>query len=80
VARHARANRVDITWRRVGDEFQLVIDDDGVGFDPSLPSPPGHHGRRHLEERARLAGGRLEVQSRPHEGSRVALTGPMPQS
>jgi len=78
VARHAHASRVDITWRRVGDEFQLLIDDDGVGFDTSQPSPPGHHGRRHLEERARLAGGRLDVQSRPHEGSRILLTGPMP--
>ena len=78
VARHAHASRVDITWRRVGDEFQLLIDDDGVGFDTSQPSPPGHHGRRHLEERARLAGGRLDVESRPHEGSRILLTGPMP--
>ncbi len=79
VARHAHANRVDVTWRRVGDEFQLMIDDDGVGFDTSQPSPPGHHGRRHLEERARLAGGRLKVESRPHEGSRILLTGPMPR-
>ncbi len=78
VARHAHATRVDVTWRRVGDEFQLLIDDNGVGFDPSQPSPPGHHGRRHLEERARLAGGRLEVCSRPNEGSKVLLTGPMP--
>ncbi len=77
VARHAQATRVDVTWRRVGDEFQLMIDDDGVGFDTSQPSPPGHHGRRHLEERARLAGGRLHVESRPHEGARILLTGPM---
>ncbi len=79
VARHAQATRVDVTWRRVGDEFQLMIDDDGVGFDTSQPSPPGHHGRRHLEERARLAGGRLQVDSRPHEGARILLTAPMPR-
>lgn len=78
VARHAKASRVDVTWRRVGDEFQLVIEDDGVGFDPKAPSPPGHHGRSHLEERARRAGGQVTVQSRPHEGSRVVVTGPMP--
>ncbi len=78
VVRHARASRVDITWRRVGDEYQLLIEDDGVGFDTAKPSPPGHHGRRHLEERARRAGGHVTVQSRPHEGTRVVVTGLMP--
>jgi len=78
VARHAGAHHVDVSWRRAGQEYQLAIDDDGVGFDVGAPSPPGHHGRRHLEERARLADARLEVRSRPGEGARVTLTGRLP--
>ncbi len=80
VVRHAKASRVDITWRRTGEEFQLVVEDDGVGFDPEKPAPPGHHGRQHLEERARLVGGSVAVRSRPDEGSRVTLTAAMPKS
>jgi len=76
IARHAQATRVDITWRRIGQDFQLVIEDDGIGFDPEIPSPPGHHGRQHLLERAERIRGQLLIHSRPHEGTRIELIAP----
>lgn len=50
------------------------VEDDGCGFDPGTPSEG--FGLIGMRERAQLAGGRLELNSAPGEGTRIAATIP----
>jgi len=72
VARHARARVVVVELERVETMLELVVEDDGVGFDPGAlvrdASGLGLHGMR---ERAELLGGSIEFESTPGEGTSV---------
>ncbi len=73
VDRHAHASHVEVALLDAGDEeVELVIADDGVGFDPES-AHPGHFGVIGIREQAQLIGARLELSSRPGEGARVGL-------
>jgi two-component system sensor histidine kinase UhpB len=67
--RHARAQRVELRFERVGDGARLQIADDGVGAD-GLEQGGGIRGMR---ERAVLAGGTLAVESEGGAGTVVTL-------
>ncbi len=75
VARHACARTV---WVRfdLTTGVRLTLRDDGVGFDPAdLPrlEREGHLGLRQMRERLEALGGRIEVRSRPGEGTEVVV-------
>ena len=78
--RHARATLIRVTLRAESDALQLVIEDDGVGFDPEAVSQRvkrGEHlGLLGMTERVRNAGGTIELDSRPGAGSRLEVTVP----
>lgn len=78
IARHARATtaslRVGIT--RDENELELIITDDGIGFDPEAITT-GHYGLLGVRERVRLAGGRLEVLSGAGQGSQLVIRFPL---
>ena len=73
--RHSRARKIAITIETVGHELQLSVTDDGVGFDPQArraeAPASGSLGLMSMEQRARRAGGRLEVEAVPGGGTRV---------
>ena len=75
VARHARAQRVEIRVRRNG-ALRVEVQDDGIGMDPDAPGQgfgiPG------MRERVEALGGVLQLRSRPGRG--VALTVELPLS
>lgn len=79
VARHARATRVDIKLSSLPEEVDLVVRDNGVGFDLSQP----HHGMgiTNMQERLVAIGGRLSLQSSPGRGTivfaQVGLANPL---
>jgi two-component system, NarL family, sensor kinase len=74
--RHAQANRVNMRLALSAREARLSVDDDGRGFDPGQ-LPAGRFGLIGLNERARLLGGRLELQSSPGQGTRVTVSVPL---
>jgi signal transduction histidine kinase len=73
--RHARANAVRVTLRDEAEALQLIVEDDGVGFDPAAVSSRtrrgAHLGLLGMTERVRNAGGTIELESRPGAGSRI---------
>jgi signal transduction histidine kinase len=77
VGRHAQAAtcRIALTRSDDGAAF-LVIDDDGLGFDPARALGKGQ-GLRNLDERAISLGGRLDVRSTSGRGTTVSVTIPL---
>jgi signal transduction histidine kinase len=55
---------------------RLVVRDDGRGFDAAVRSAEGHVGLTLLDNLAQQSGARLEVRSRPGEGTTVELEVP----
>lgn len=72
VLRHADARCIQVSGLGQGNQFQLVIEDDGSGFDPAQVRV-GAMGLIGLQERAALLGGRAEVGPRDGGGTRVVI-------
>jgi signal transduction histidine kinase len=73
IARHSRATRASVVLARAGDALRLEVSDNGVGFDPAAVASGRHHGLVNLRDRAAGMGARLEIDSRPGEGTRLIL-------
>jgi two-component system NarL family sensor kinase len=68
--RHAGARHIRLVLAIETGEVTLTVEDDGQGFDAAR-IPPDRYGLVGLNERARLLGGTLDLQSSPGEGTRV---------
>jgi signal transduction histidine kinase len=79
VGRHARAATCRISLYRDGATVVVEVDDDGQGFD-SARARPGGQGLGNLRARAEALGGRVEIDSRPGDGTRVRVEIPRPSS
>ena len=75
ILKHAQAKRVHIATRATEGGVQVLVEDDGVGFDTGQPA--SGRGLRHLAQRSARLGGRLTVQSQPGQGTRVQLDLPL---
>ncbi len=76
IAKHAHAQRVELTLSINRDSVQLEIKDDGVGFDPESHFP-GHLGLHSMRERAERLGGTYLIESRPQHGARLVVEMPL---
>lgn len=78
VRRHACASAVVLRVTRVGsadgDHVSVHVEDDGVGFDPTVSAGVGLAG---LRDRAEEVGGAVDVRSVPGEGTRVTVRVPV---
>lgn len=74
--KHAQAKNLHISVQPRDGEVELVLSDDGVGFDPEAPPPEGHYGLTMMRERARVAGGQIKVDSAPGKGTTVTVRMP----
>jgi two-component system NarL family sensor kinase len=73
VAQHAQATRVNVSLVRLGDELRLAVDDDGVGFDPTRVAEQALGlGLQAIRKRVDATQGKLEVETAPHRGTRLA--------
>jgi two-component system, NarL family, sensor histidine kinase UhpB len=75
VIKHSRAGSVSILVTRKNEQVAVVIEDDGVGFDPER-SPDGF-GIQGMRERIELLGGSLRVESGPETGTTLAVEVPL---
>ncbi len=79
IARHARANSVDVAITYGDRQLGVQVRDDGVGIAPSVlaqGSKEGHFGLIGMRERAERIGGALSVDSGAGKGTDVILTLP----
>lgn len=76
--KHARASCAQVAFEFENGSVLIQIQDNGQGFDPAhVPSVKEHHfGLSFIRERAEALGGRLQVESSPGTGTRVAVEVP----
>ena len=75
--KHARAGHVKLRVSQLPDRVQLVVDDDGCGFEPG--GSGAGFGLIGMRERALLAGGRLWVTSAAGGPTSISAVLPLPQ-
>lgn len=82
--RHAGAKRVEVILRDRGGTVELLVRDDGVGFDERTAMKSAVRGESFgllgMRERAELAGGRLKIVSSRDGGTRVLARFPLPST
>jgi len=76
VAKHANAQEVFVTLSRSASDIKLSIEDDGCGFDVIKPKQNSVLGLISIEERTRLIGGRLSIDSQIGSGTRIEVVVP----
>jgi len=76
VIRHAAANSARVRLHYLPEHIQLSVEDDGVGFDPQKV-PPGRYGLVGMNERVKMLGGSLVLESRPAHGTRIEASIPL---
>lgn len=74
--KHADATNVWLTVKRDGEYVELVLRDDGAGFDAEAPGPEGHYGLTMMRERALVGGGTFGLASGVGEGTTVTVRFP----
>jgi signal transduction histidine kinase len=74
VMRHAQAHTVEVVLVDDGQWLSLLIIDDGIGFDPSVPS--ASFGLVGMRERVLMLGGNLQLDSAPGEGTQLKVAIP----
>jgi PAS domain S-box-containing protein len=80
VGKHSQAGQAKVILAQEKQSLQIQVNDDGVGFDATsiydARGSGGGFGFFSMRERLNYLGGRLEVRSKPGQGSQVILTVP----
>jgi signal transduction histidine kinase len=56
---------------------ELIVSDDGCGFDETAPNKPRSFGLRGIQERIRQLGGEVTITSKPGKGTKIAVSLPI---
>lgn len=73
-AKHAHAPSTRVTLLGAAETFEVIVEDDGLGFDPG--TGPAGTGLTNIRERVESVGGSLVVSSAPGLGTRVHVVLP----
>jgi signal transduction histidine kinase len=75
ITKHAKATEVSIRLESTDGKVQLIISDNGVGFDPTALDQTGESrwGLLNVRERTDAIDGILTIASRPGQGTRVVI-------
>ena len=73
VLRHAHAQQVIVQLTRHGSQVQVVVEDDGRGFDPAARPLTAGVGRRSIQARVDYLGGTLDLRSAPGQGTSATI-------
>jgi two-component system sensor histidine kinase UhpB len=81
ILRHSGAQHVDVAVDLVGDAVEIMIRDDGRGFDVGAAreraAAGGSLGLVNMEERVALVGGQLTIESSPGRGTTIRARMPV---
>lgn len=81
IIKHAKANKVRVSIRRVKEHINVSVEDDGVGFDPvevaSMATKRAEFGLFSIRERLEQLGGIIEIVSGLGRGSKITMIAPL---
>jgi PAS domain S-box-containing protein len=77
VARHAKAESVNIVLKLEGDVITIDIRDKGQGFDVYNVDPTSHVGLNSMRDRAYSVGGLMDIQTAPGRGTHIHVAIPL---
>lgn len=81
VVKHAKASNVKVSFCRRRDQVRIIVEDDGVGFDPVKIGMRANRARRFglfsIRERLDYHSGNLQMESNPDQGTRVTIDVPL---
>jgi signal transduction histidine kinase len=78
IAKHASANRIDVTMNYFENMLHLVIKDNGIGFSPTDSGSRRGFGLLGIRERLAQIQGSLEILTQPGRGTELVVTIPVP--
>ena len=77
IAKHAGATKIDVQVFGHEKEFDIIMEDNGKGFDIHQPSGLGLN---QMKIRTESIGGRIEINSHPGRGTTILLQVPYNQT
>lgn len=77
IARHAKANNIDIILKKSGGHIHLEIHDDGIGITQDKIDKPKSFGLLGMKERVGAWGGNLKIIGQPCSGTRLIIDLPV---
>ncbi len=80
IMKHARATRVAIQLTEHDDSLNILVEDNGRGFEYNPEQGNYGLGLTNLRSRVRHLGGSLHIDSRPGQGTTVIIDLPLPQA
>ncbi len=73
VVRHARATQVDVVLTVRDDKLVVIVEDNGIGFDPHTVQSDKHLGLFGMRERVDTIGGKIVIESEPGKGTTIMV-------
>ena len=80
VVKHSSAQHTRVELIRTAGSVSMRIADDGVGFDSEIAEGFGRLGLVSMRERLRLVSGQITIDSKPPDGTRIAVSVPVDTS
>ncbi|MCK4627688.1 MAG: PAS domain S-box protein [Sedimentisphaerales bacterium] len=81
ITKYAKADEVQVSIRKQGEQIKISVEDNGVGFDTSQVKPTSKQakgfGLFSIRERLSYQGGKLDIESVIGRGTRVTITAPL---
>jgi signal transduction histidine kinase len=79
ILKHAHATLAKVSLGRAGDQLEILVEDDGVGFDVDALAhgATGTFGLLSIHEQIACLTGTLSIESAPEQGTRVSIRVPL---
>ena len=79
IEKYANASKVSVELDWAKDIFELLIEDNGCGFNLEDISPGTHYGIKFMKERIESINGNFSIQSMVGKGTAIKITIPSEQ-
>lgn len=77
IRKHAATEKVMLRLEDNGPKLTLIIEDQGIGFDPQQQVPEESYGILGMKERVQLLGGVMQIHSQPGAGTQISIIVPL---